>query len=140
MDSKKYEEIKNGAIAVLSIVVLYLFLFLTGVGCPIHFLTGVSCPGCGMTRAWKCLLAGNYKAAFHYHPLVIIPALGLIVYINKGKIKRIYINYMIWFVIVLFVGVYLFRISDSSNRVVEFNPKDGFIYKIINKILRYINL
>lgn len=37
--------------------------------CPFLRLTGFPCPGCGMTRAYKSLLAGDLSAAFAYHPL-----------------------------------------------------------------------
>lgn len=38
-------------------------------GCPFRHLTGVPCPGCGMSRAWLAVLAGNLGATFRYHPM-----------------------------------------------------------------------
>ena len=48
---------------------LIAFLQVTGVYCPIRFATGVCCPGCGLTRAWLSLLAGQPAEAVAYHPL-----------------------------------------------------------------------
>ena len=38
--------------------------------CPFHALTGFYCPGCGGTRALRCLLQGNLLQSFRHHPLV----------------------------------------------------------------------
>ena len=38
-------------------------------GCPFRHLIGVPCPGCGMSRAWLAVLAGNLGTAFRYHPM-----------------------------------------------------------------------
>lgn len=40
-------------------------------GCPVYRLTGIPCPGCGLTRAWCCFLAGDWKSAVGYHPLFL---------------------------------------------------------------------
>ena len=40
-------------------------------GCPVYRLTGIPCPGCGLTRAWRCFLAGDWKSAVGYHPLFL---------------------------------------------------------------------
>lgn len=36
--------------------------------CPFELLTGIPCPGCGMTRAILCLIAGNPSDALLYNP------------------------------------------------------------------------
>ncbi|OPY01158.1 MAG: hypothetical protein A4E61_01753 [Syntrophorhabdus sp. PtaB.Bin184] len=36
--------------------------------CPFELLTGIPCPGCGMTRAVLCLIAGNPSDALLYNP------------------------------------------------------------------------
>lgn len=42
-----------------------------GLPCVFHSLTGLYCPGCGGTRAVKCLLRGDLRMSFQYHPLVL---------------------------------------------------------------------
>lgn len=35
--------------------------------CPVHTLTRLQCPGCGLTRACKALIHGDWARAFHFH-------------------------------------------------------------------------
>lgn len=37
--------------------------------CPFYNLTGLPCPGCGLTRAFVCLGHGQWREAWHWHPL-----------------------------------------------------------------------
>ena len=63
--------------AICTIAGFYLFLELVlGVTCPILYFTGISCAGCGMSRAWMCLLHLDFAGAFYYHPLFWIPGVG----------------------------------------------------------------
>ncbi len=41
------------------------------ISCPIKSTTGIDCPGCGMQRAFICLLKGDIKQSFIAHPSVI---------------------------------------------------------------------
>ena len=40
-------------------------------GCPFSRLLGLTCPGCGLTRAWLCLLRGQWREAFAHHLLFL---------------------------------------------------------------------
>ena len=40
--------------------------------CPIFHLTGRRCPGCGMTRAFCCILHGRFADAFGWNPLCTV--------------------------------------------------------------------
>jgi hypothetical protein len=44
--------------------------------CLFHRLTGLDCPGCGMTRAFVCLMRGDLLGAWQMHPFSI-PLLAL---------------------------------------------------------------
>ena len=48
-----------------------------GFSCLFHLLTGLYCPGCGGTRAFRALLAGNLLLSIRYHPLVAYMAVVL---------------------------------------------------------------
>lgn len=39
--------------------------------CLFHRLTGLDCPGCGMTRAFVCLMRGDLSGAWQMHPFSI---------------------------------------------------------------------
>ena len=63
--------------ALFTIAVFYLILeSVFGITCPILFLTGISCAGCGMSRAWFCVLRMDFTGAFRYHPLFPFPLIG----------------------------------------------------------------
>lgn len=38
--------------------------------CPFHALTGLNCPGCGLTRGFHALLAGDVSTALHFNALL----------------------------------------------------------------------
>ena len=40
--------------------------------CLIRRVFGVRCPGCGMTRAFSCVVHGKFKQAFQHNKLVVI--------------------------------------------------------------------
>lgn len=50
--------------------------------CPLHYLSHgrLTCPGCGFTRGWQALLAGDWRGAGVYHPFAfrILPLLALV--------------------------------------------------------------
>ncbi|MEM7481193.1 MAG: DUF2752 domain-containing protein [Acidobacteriota bacterium] len=48
-----------------------------GPACWIRVASGVPCPGCGMTRAFGRLAAGNLWQAWAFHPLAPIVALEI---------------------------------------------------------------
>jgi len=49
--------------------------------CPFHAITGLPCPSCGMTRGIRCLLHGNFAAAFFFNPLGMTALMGIAVYV-----------------------------------------------------------
>lgn len=111
------------------IVLLYTFFDVVGIGCPIKFLTGVSCAGCGMTRAWICLFHLDIKGAFYYHPLFFLPIIYFFLFLFKDKVSHKIFKCAIIMGIVLFTAVYIFRLLNPDDTVVNINIKSGFIYK-----------
>ena len=63
-------KVKDCIYLALIIFFVYGVLTILGIGCPIKYLTGISCAGCGMTRAWRCVLKLDFARAFSYHPLL----------------------------------------------------------------------
>jgi len=62
---------------------IFTFFQIDGFHCFYKEITGNTCKTCGMTRAMRALLAGNYQLATAYHPqsplifLMLIVELGL---------------------------------------------------------------
>ncbi len=79
----------------ISIAVLFVTKYNIVVDCPILTITGFYCPGCGITRLFQSLLAGQIYQAFRYNPLLFIILITTPVYlviypkINQKNNKRI---------------------------------------------------
>ncbi|MBU5668713.1 DUF2752 domain-containing protein [Peptoniphilus sp. MSJ-1] len=125
---------KDFIIFILAVVFFYGTLHLLGYTCPIKALTGISCPGCGMTRAWIYLLKLDFKTAFYYHPLFIIPLIVLIGYVFQNKLPKKFTKIVFYIFIILFFVVYIYRMF-TPNEIVVFRPKDSIFYKIITKLI-----
>ncbi|SFU99685.1 DUF2752 domain-containing protein [Butyrivibrio sp. INlla21] len=121
-------------IAVFAVVALYVFFHFVGIGCPIRFLTGVSCPGCGTTRGVHSALLLDFKSAFRFHPLFWVPLPAAIVILNKKRIPKKIYNLIICNIIALYFVIYIYRLFDANDAIVRFDPKNGFIYKLLNYI------
>ena len=127
--SKK--KIVNILPAVLSVVILYIIFFVTGIGCPIKFITGISCAGCGMTRAYLSFLHLDFREAFHYHPLFWLPPVFLVILYKKNRMKPSIYKFLIYTIVVLFCIVYVYRLISNDNTVVVFRPQDNIVFRII---------
>ena len=121
---------------VLTIIAVYAVLFVLGIGCPIKFLTGISCAGCGMTRAWLSLLRGDVHAAFEYHPLFweIVPV--SVVFVFRDKINKSVFRAVLACFVVSFIALYIYRMIFLPNDIVVFKPQDGFIFRVVQYILK----
>ena len=126
---KKWEILKLTAI----IAGVYLFLeYFLDITCPILYLTGISCAGCGMSRAWIRLLHLDFAGAFYYHPLFWIPAVAVILVPFWKKIPKKVKNALITVACVLFIGVYIGRLIDTTDTIVVFQPQHGLIYRVFS--------
>lgn len=56
--------------------------------CLFQWLLHIPCPGCGMTRAYLCLLQGDVGGAFGYHPMFWSVPLWVVLYFTDGKLFR----------------------------------------------------
>ena len=80
--------------------------------CPLVIFTGFPCPGCGITRASVCFLAGRWGQAWRLNP-VVFPVMAAAVYfaVNRyllGKRARGF-KWMIGAILVLLLVVYGIR-------------------------------
>lgn len=129
------KRIKGALAAGVSVGLIYLFFYLSGIGCPIKFLTGISCMGCGMTRAYLALLHLDLKGAFSYHPLFFLaPVLAVLIFFEE-KIPRRVFRILIFTMIAAFSIIYVVRLLDEGDAVVVFEPESGLIYKVLSFIV-----
>lgn len=137
---KLYKKNRDMISAVAAIVFLYVFFYVTGIGCPLKYFTGISCAGCGMTRAWFSLLHLDFSAAFYYHPLFFMPPIVLFVILMKKYIPDRWYKILLCTFVALFVIVYVYRMFFLKGDVICFEPRKSFIYKIIVLIRRMYNV
>lgn len=61
-------------------------IIIAGIPCQVKALFGVPCPTCGMTRAIRLALGGNFGAAFRMHPLFwLVPAAFAAIFFTKSR-------------------------------------------------------
>ncbi len=78
--SKKYSLYSFG-IGSIFFIILYTITKLFNISlCPIKNVFGVSCFGCGMTRAFICILEFNFLEAIKYNVLSIPVFFGIVIY------------------------------------------------------------
>lgn len=120
--------------SVAAVVVLYVILESFGVTCPIKYITGISCAGCGMSRAWIALLHFNIHEAFMYHPLFFLPPVVVIVMLLKSKINIKFYKIFMFTMVGAFVIVYLYRMFIGTGDIVDFEPQNNILFRIIRKL------
>ncbi|OON88060.1 hypothetical protein BXO88_02515 [Oribacterium sp. C9] len=127
---------KSDIEAIVIIICFYLVLeMVLGITCPIKFLTGVSDAGCGMSRAWMCVLRMDFKTAFYYHPLWMLPVPAVLVFVIRGKLPvRVY-RILVTIFVSAFIIVYLYRMFFMPDQdIVVFRPSEGFIWRTVRFI------
>ncbi|MGG7161910.1 DUF2752 domain-containing protein [Clostridium baratii] len=107
--------------------------------CLIKTSIGIPCPGCGMTRAWIEAINLSFYEAFKFHPLFLLAPILIILIIIRGKESvgkyTKYIDISIVIIIVLFLGVYAFRMyMYFPNDVPMDINKESMLFKIIKLI------
>ncbi len=126
---------KNGAKAVITIFLFYVVTQTLGITCPIKFLTGVSCAGCGMSRAFLSALKLDFVSAFSFHPLFWLVIPSIIIFLLKDRIPKKIFKICFILIVSCFLVVYFIRMFQPYDKIVVFEPKSGFIYRILNGLI-----
>lgn len=135
---EKWKRLLSGGSAIVAVSLVYLFFHIAGIGCPIRFFTGISCPGCGMTRAVLALLRLDFAAAFYYHPLVYVLPIAFLDFLFQKRIPYKFYKILIFTFIGFFVTIYIVRLCDSMDSVVQFQPEQGFVFRAVQYIFTNI--
>ncbi|SFG15099.1 DUF2752 domain-containing protein [Oribacterium sp. WCC10] len=131
---------KSDVKAACVIVAFYLILeMVLGITCPFKFLTGISDAGCGMSRAWLCVLHFDFKGAFYYHPLWILPVPAAAAMLFKDRMpEKIYRMFM-GMVVAAFLIIYAYRMIFMPDQdIVVFRPREGFIWRSVRAVCVFI--
>lgn len=119
---------------ILSIFTLYFLFFFVfdylKIPCFFHQITNLYCPGCGMTRAIRCLLQFEFIKAINYNVLIIILIpFGLFyvfsffkTYIKTGNIisiSQMFSRRLLWGLLIL---VILFGVIRNFSLFSFFRP------------------
>ncbi len=97
-------------IITLIIAVFIALLYFSGIGCVYRYFFNVPCPGCGMTRAFICLLKFDFKGALEYNFMIYSMPLVYAMFLTDGKLfRKKLLNYIVMFLVgVLFLIRYIF--------------------------------
>lgn len=131
MEKLRLKKHKDFICLVGTIVFIYIIFDFVGIGCPIKFVTGISCLGCGMTRAWLSVLKFDFAAAFHFHPLFLLPPIAVIVYFLKSKINLKIYKIIMLTMVIAFITIYLYRLLFTEGDVVVFEPDNNIIFRLL---------
>ena len=111
-----------------------LFLFVRRMGCPLQKFCGLPCPGCNMSTALYYVFHLDFKKALFYHPLVFVLLLcigiGIRLYSKYQSLEHRYIRILVYGFVVVFLGVYVYRMITIFPNVPMVYVQDNFIYKL----------
>lgn len=124
---------------VLFLVLGFSIILALNIKCIIRTSIGIPCPGCGMTRAWIEAINLNFYEAFKFHPLFPLAPILIILIIIRGKESTDkytkYIDISIVVIIILFLGVYVFRMYRYFPSDVPMNiNRESILFRVINLI------
>lgn len=124
---------------ILVLILAFAIILAFNIKCIIRTLIGIPCPGCGMTRAWIEAINFNFYEAFKFHPLFLLAPILIILIIIRGKESTDkytkYIDISIVAIIILFLGVYVFRMYRCFPSDIPMNiNRESILFRIINLI------
>ncbi|WP_299237536.1 DUF2752 domain-containing protein [uncultured Anaerofustis sp.] len=103
-------------IPIISVLTIYvIFIYISGIGCPIKYIFDFPCVTCGTTRALMSFLKGDLMLAFYYHPLFLLalPFLLLVAHYNlksfMGLSKKTRSTLLI-IILILYIITYIIRL------------------------------
>lgn len=91
-------------LGLIAAVVAVFCLF--NIPCLFKAAFGIICPGCGMTRAYLCLLRLDFGGAFSYHPMFwSLPVLAALYLFDGRLFKAKWLNLVL--TVLIFAGFFI---------------------------------
>lgn len=130
---KKNAKIFASTVGILAFSILVVNILHTG--CIIKYLTGISCMGCGMTRALRSVISGEFGQAFYYNPCIyLLPITPIWIVLDRKQQ-----NAMEWILCSIVLTVYLIRVI-MGHPIVQWDLSDGVLYKqVISNLLKEVS-
>lgn len=92
--------------------------------CPIYNIIGMPCASCGMTRAYRAILARQFEQAFRMHPLFwIVPVLATTPALHKKWPKIGDAVSMLLIALLILVWIFRMLMFFPSVEPMTFNAK-----------------
>lgn len=112
----------------MMIIIVCIYIILSIIfkftSCISKLLIGIPCPGCGITRAFLCLIKLDIKGAIYYNPLIFIVPIIIWILIFKERpiINKIYKSRLFWillfcliFIVYILRFIYIFPNSPMEH-------------------------
>ena len=131
---KAYCTKRNIKILLITLCIVAFYLFF---GCPIRLVCGVCCPGCGMTRAVLALLRLDPAAAWHFHPLVFLMPVAVVIFLLRKRLSNKALYCIAGCFLLVFLAVYIYRLLAHSD-IVYIQVEQSLLGKIYQFIRQYI--
>lgn len=141
---KTYIELfkKYGFALILCIIALTIINLLFDTVCLSMIFFGIPCPACGITRATKLMMLGQFQKSFEMHPLLILVILGVLLYpIMKkfAKNGRLYINLYVIMSVIIFICFYIYRMQMYFPSVEPMIYRENNLLANIRILLNHLN-
>lgn len=93
-----------------------------------------------MTRAWLSVLKMDIAGAFAFHPLFWTVLLLPVMFFLKDRMNKRAYKTIIFILLALFIGVYIFRMFNTEDTVVICDVKNGAVLRLIKFIVRSLGI
>lgn len=136
---KLSEDINRFKWLILGLIMFFLVSqFIFHRVCAVSIITGYPCPGCGTSRAFLCILKGDFYESLQYNPFAVLwILLGAWIlfsrYILEKPVK--WFNHVIIIIGLLIIALYIYRM------IVVFPGRPPMVYydnNVLNKVSEFI--
>jgi hypothetical protein len=135
------KKFKRKALYIVSLhagLAVFMWFYMSYLGCPLKHFFGISCPSCGMGRAHVAFLHGDIIGAFAAHPLfwLAIPLVFLFLHnsVFNFHISKKVLNIIGTASITLLIVVYLLRVFVFHDPILAPDFEHSIIYRLFDFI------